>query len=75
MNGTYSLSHAVHLLITEKQQGIHGPLFLDSQARRCPEPANASALEALAANGVQVMIAQNGGYIPMPLCPRLISHV
>ena len=53
-----------------KQQGIDGPLFLGIDTHALSEPACASALEVLAANGVEVMIAQNGEYTPTPA----VSH-
>ncbi|PXW26400.1 phosphoglucomutase (alpha-D-glucose-1,6-bisphosphate-dependent) [Paraburkholderia caballeronis] len=52
------------------QQGIDGPLFLGIDTHALSEPAYASALEVLAANGVEVMIAQNGEYTPTPA----VSH-
>jgi phosphoglucomutase len=53
-----------------KQQGIDGPLFLGIDTHALSEPAFASALEVLAANGVDVMIADQGEYTPTPV----ISH-
>jgi phosphoglucomutase len=53
-----------------KQQGIGGPLFIGIDTHALSEPAYASALEVLAANGVEVMIAQNGEYTPTPA----VSH-
>ena len=53
-----------------KQQGIDGPLFLGIDTHALSEPAFASALEVLAANGVEVMIAQIGEYTPTPA----VSH-
>ena len=50
-----------------KQQGIDGPLFLGIDTHALSEPASASALEVLAANGVEVMIAQNDEYTPTPV--------
>ena len=41
-----------------KQQGINGPLFLGIDTHALSAPAFASALEVLAANGVDVMIAE-----------------
>jgi phosphoglucomutase len=52
------------------QQGIDGPLFLGTDTHALSAPACASALEVLAANGVQVMLAQNDEYTPTPV----ISH-
>ena len=53
-----------------RQQGIDGPLFLGIDTHALSEPAFASALEVLAANGVQVMIADKGEYTPTPV----VSH-
>ncbi|MEO6697576.1 MAG: alpha-D-glucose phosphate-specific phosphoglucomutase, partial [Gammaproteobacteria bacterium] len=53
-----------------KQQGIDGPLYLGTDTHALSEPARASALEVLAANGVEVMIAENDEYTPTPA----ISH-
>ena len=52
------------------QQGIDGPLFIGIDTHALSEPAYASALEVLAANGVEIMIAQNGEYTPTPA----VSH-
>ena len=51
-------------------QGINGPLFLGIDTHALSEPAYASALEVLAANGVEVMIAAQDEYTPTPV----ISH-
>ncbi|MFZ5834994.1 MAG: phosphoglucomutase (alpha-D-glucose-1,6-bisphosphate-dependent) [Pseudomonadota bacterium] len=53
-----------------KQQNIDGPLFLGMDTHALSVPAAASALEVLVANGVDVMIAENGEYTPTPA----ISH-
>ncbi len=53
-----------------RQQGIDGPLFLGIDTHALSEPAFASALEVLAANGVEVMIADKGEYTPTPV----VSH-
>jgi len=51
-------------------QGITGPLFLGVDTHALSAPACASALEVLAANGVDVMLAVNDEYTPTPA----ISH-
>jgi phosphoglucomutase len=51
-------------------QGTVGPLYLGRDTHALSEPAWASAIEVLAANGVEVMIDQDGGYTPTPV----ISH-
>ncbi len=53
-----------------KQHHIDGPLFLGMDTHALSEPAFASALEVLAANGVEVMVDQSAGYTPTPV----ISH-
>ena len=54
------------------EQGTTGPLFLAMDTHALSEPAFASALEVLAANGVDVMIDQDGGYTPTPALSHAI---
>jgi phosphoglucomutase len=49
-----------------RQQGIAGPLFLGADTHALSTPAVTSALEVLAANGVDVMLAPAGQYTPTP---------
>ena len=53
-----------------QQHHIDGPLFLGMDTHALSEPAFATALEVLAAIGVDVMIDSYGGYTPTPA----ISH-
>ena len=53
-----------------KQQGTDGPLFIGFDTHALSAPAFASALEVLAANGVELMIAAGDEYTPTPA----ISH-
>lgn len=53
-----------------KDHGIGGPLFLGIDTHALSQPACASALEVLAANGVDVMLAANDEYTPTPA----VSH-
>jgi phosphoglucomutase len=53
-----------------KRQAIDGPLFLGIDTHALSVPAGATALEVLAANGVDVMLANNDEYTPTPV----ISH-
>jgi phosphoglucomutase len=53
-------------------QGIDGPLFLGADTHALSEPAQVSALEVLAANGVRVMVDARGGYTPTPAVSRAI---
>ncbi|MFF2146734.1 phosphoglucomutase (alpha-D-glucose-1,6-bisphosphate-dependent) [Kitasatospora sp. NPDC058190] len=52
------------------QQGVAGPLFLGADTHALSEPAKVTALEVLAANGVQVLIDAADGYTPTPA----VSH-
>jgi len=49
-----------------KQQGINGPLFLGMDTHALSVPALTSALEVLAGNDVEVMIAEGDEYTPTP---------
>jgi len=49
-----------------KRHRIRGPLFLGKDTHALSEPASVSALEVLAANGVEVMIAAGQEYTPTP---------
>ncbi len=53
-----------------KRRGIGGPLFMGFDTHALSAPAFASALEVLAANGVEVMIAAQDEYTPTPA----VSH-
>ncbi|MDP3023776.1 MAG: phosphoglucomutase (alpha-D-glucose-1,6-bisphosphate-dependent) [Sulfuricurvum sp.] len=53
-----------------KQSGIDGTLFMGIDTHALSYPAQLSALQVLAANGVDVRIAKDSGYTPTPV----ISH-
>jgi phosphoglucomutase len=53
-----------------KQQGITGPLFLGIDTHALSVPASANVLEVLAANGVDVMLAERDEFTPTPA----VSH-
>jgi phosphoglucomutase len=69
-NEAHILAIAQAVCLHRKRAGIDGPLFLGMDTHALSEPAFASALEVLAANGVETMIDQHGGYTPTPV----ISH-
>ena len=54
------------------QESVSGPLFLGMDTHALSEPAWTSALEVLAANGVDVMIDSEGGYTPTPALSHAI---
>ena len=55
-----------------KQERITGPLFLAMDTHALSDPAWVSALEVLAANGVDTMIDSAGGYTPTPALSHAI---
>ncbi len=69
-NEWHILAISQAICIHRQQEHIDGPLFLGIDTHALSEPAFASALEVLAANGVEVMIAQDRDYTPTPA----ISH-
>src|SRR5882762_9452872 len=58
------------ICIYRQQQGIDGPIFIGLDTHALSEPAFASALEVLAANGVETMIDDLDGFTPTPA----VSH-
>src|SRR5579862_3612903 len=56
-------------------QGTDGPLFLARDTHALSEPAWATALEVLAANGVTVLVDSGDGYTPTPaLSHAVLAH-
>ena len=55
-----------------KREGIDGPIFLAMDTHALSEPAFASALEVLSANGLTVLVDQDGGYTPTPALSHAI---
>jgi phosphoglucomutase len=53
-----------------RRRRIDGPLFLGVDTHALSAPASASAIEVLAANGVELLIARNDEYTPTPA----VSH-
>ncbi|WP_462325429.1 phosphoglucomutase (alpha-D-glucose-1,6-bisphosphate-dependent) [Desulfoplanes sp.] len=51
-------------------QGYSGPLFLGRDTHALSEPATITALEVFAANSVETIVQEHGGYTPTPV----ISH-
>jgi phosphoglucomutase len=69
-NEWHILAIAQAVCLYRKSVGITGPLFLGMDSHALSEAALTSAIEVLAANGVETMIDENGGYTPTPV----ISH-
>jgi phosphoglucomutase len=69
-NEWHILAISQAICLHRKRCQIDGPLFLGMDTHALSVPALASALEVLAANGVEVMIAEGDDYTPTPA----ISH-
>jgi phosphoglucomutase len=74
LEGSFNEGHI--LAITQaicdfrQSRGISGPLFMGKDTHAASGPAQKTALEVLAANGVQTFIQSHDGYTPTPV----ISH-
>lgn len=53
-----------------ESQGIGGPLYMGKDTHALSGPAERTALEVLAANGVETMIQRDSGFTPTPV----VSH-
>ena len=69
-NEWHILAITQSICLYRKSQNIDGPLFMGMDTHALSTPALTSALEVLAANGVEVMIANKDEYTPTPA----ISH-
>jgi phosphoglucomutase len=69
-NEAHVLAISQAICLYRRGQGIDGPLFIGIDTHALSVPAFQSALEVLAANGVEVMISQDGEYTPTPA----VSH-
>ena len=75
-NGTFTEAHilAITQAICEYRRslGTDGPLYMGKDTHGVSEPAQRTALEVLAANGVETIIQQNDGVTPTPVISRAI---
>jgi phosphoglucomutase len=76
LNGTFTEAHilAITQAICEYRasKNITGPLFMGKDSHALSGPAQESALEVLAANGVETIIAPDDGVTPTPVISRAI---
>src|SRR5262249_26705057 len=74
LDGTFTEAHV--LAITQAicdhraARGIDGPLYMGKDTHALSSPAQRTALEVLAANGVEAVIQRDDGVTPTPV----ISH-
>ena len=70
LRGTFTEAHilAITQAICEyrRNQGTGGPLFMGKDTHALSGPAQRTAIEVLAANGVETMIQQDDGFTPTP---------
>src|SRR5277367_1841710 len=76
LDGTFTEAHI--LAITQaicdyrRGQGTDGPLYMGKDTHAASGPAQHTALEVLAANGVETIIQQGEGVTPTPVISRAI---
>jgi phosphoglucomutase len=76
LHGAFNEAHI--LAITQaicdyrRKQGIDGPLYMGKDTHALSAPAQRTALEVLAANGVETIIQENDGVTPTPVISRAI---
>ena len=76
LHGTFTEAHI--LAITQAicdyrhSQKIDGPLYMGKDTHAVSAPAQRTALEVLAANGVETIIQENDGVTPTPVISRAI---
>ena len=71
-NEPHVLAMSQAICLHRQERGIDGPLFIGIDTHALSLPAFQSALEVLAANGVDVMIAKDGGHTPTPALSHAI---
>jgi phosphoglucomutase len=76
LSGSFTEAHI--LAITQaicdyrRSQGVSGPLYMGKDTHALSGPAQDTALEVLAANGVDCVIERAGGVTPTPVVSRAI---
>src|ERR1700746_2928501 len=76
LHGTFTEAHI--LAITQaicdyrSLRGTDGPLYMGKDTHAVSGPAQRTALEVLAANGVETIIQENDGVTPTPVISRAI---
>src|SRR4029079_5878936 len=76
LRGTFTETHI--LAITQamcdyrRLRGIDGPLYMGKDTHALSAPAERTALEVLAANGIDTVIQKDDGVTPTPVVSRAI---
>jgi phosphoglucomutase len=76
LRGSFTDSHvaAITQAICDyrESRGIDGPLYVGKDTHAISGPAQDTALEVLAANGVETIVQRDGGFTPTPVISRAI---
>src|SRR5262249_51486353 len=76
LRGSFTESHIVAITQAicdyRRQRGVDGPLYLGKDTHALSGPAQGTALEVLAANGVETIIQRDDGLTPPPVISRAI---
>ena len=76
LDGAFNEAHIVAITQAicdyRRAHGIDGPLFMGKDTHAVSAPAQRTALEVLAANGVETVIQRGDGYTPTPVISRAI---
>lgn len=79
LDGTFNEAHI--LAITQavcdyrKAHGIDGPVLIGKDTHALSAPAERTALEVLAGNGIEAVLAQGAGITPVPVISRaIVTH-
>ncbi|HEV3493899.1 MAG TPA: phosphoglucomutase (alpha-D-glucose-1,6-bisphosphate-dependent) [Reyranella sp.] len=71
-NEVHVLAITQAICLYRRQESISGPLFIGFDTHALSRPAFESALEVLAANGVDALISKGGEYTPTPAISQAI---
>jgi phosphoglucomutase len=76
LHGAFNEAHIIAITQAigdyRRGQGIDGPLYMGKDTHALSTPAQRTALEVLAANGVETIIQENDGVTPTPVISRAI---
>ena len=69
---THILAIAQAICDYRSANNVNGPLYIGKDSHALSTPAERTALEVLAANGVETVVQQNDGFTPTPVISRAI---
>jgi phosphoglucomutase len=76
LTGTFTEAHIIAttqaICDFRREKSVDGPLFLGKDTHALSGPAQRTAIEVLAANGVETMVQQDDGFTPTPAVSRAI---